>query len=609
MNFFENRDRARRSVAFRLLLLTTIVLSPAALWTFSSPWLGKVHWYEPLAICAVMIPFIAGGCWYHRRKPGESGQTIAEDLGAYLISFEPEENQRWVMDIVEEMAIASGSPVPLVYVLDAKGINGFAVGFSPQDSVIGLTWAATVMLNREEMQALVAHLFCQIHNKEMRADTLTLGVLTGVTAMAFILPLFADNDVAGQLFLFGAGWTYLGYITMCRITRQRKYLADAAAAQFTRNPQSVASALKKIGGYEYGSYLEQQEDPDNLPMFFAQTDYSLEANWNSPHPPLEKRIRRLDPAWSGEYPDIPMLESLVGNDEATAENRRRWQDLGVISTVTRHKKNEPTAAHVLYQTQINLSKIPIEVRTATRHTTGAQALIYQLLLSTDVDSRDQQLEFLQGLPNQEVAHFLQVLNEPVDSLDRYLRLPLFDLCIPALKQLEADQYQQFTHNIKMLIQTDYRASLMGLALLRVLNTQILGTPKAKSRYLLRQLERGVSQLLGLVAVIGHQGNARAELAYSRACELLPFEAPPLQELDWDTGLESWESAFNTLHELNPQDKGILMDALAVCIEHDGHITYEEIELMRAIANSLDCPMPARLETPSLQDSSTVPLPQ
>lgn len=611
MNFFENQDRARRSAAYCVMLSIAVVLSPPTLWALRSAWGGEVNWYETLAIFIVMLPFIAAGCWYQNRKISGSAKTIAEECGGYLISLNPQEDDRWLLDIVEEMAIASGSPVPMVYVLDREGINAFSAGYTAQDSAIGVSYGATVILNREEMQALVAHLFCQIHNNDIRVDARMTGVFTGAVCLAFLTALAGGGGAtSGYLFIIGSGWAYLVYLAMSRIMRQRKYLADATAAQFTRNPQSVASMLMKIGGYEYGSLLGCNDTEDFLPMFFAAPYQKLARRLVSPHPPLDERIRRIDPSWDGEYPDVPPLESLMGDDEIADENRRRWEVLGAVTATviaTSQKSKEVSAAY-LYQTQIDLSTIPYEVRAAARHTSGAQALIYRLLLSVDANSRAKQLKLFEDIPDQEVARFLQVLDGPMNSLDRYLRLPLFDLCIPALKQLEADKYARFTRNITVMIPTDYRTYVMGSALLHILNSKVLGLPKAKNRYTLRQREGDVTLLLLLLASMGHKGEEQMALAYYRACDVLPFYTAPLNTHRNDEEPEILGKTLKRLHQLKLKDKSILMDAIAVCIESDGHITHEEVELMRTIANVLDCQMPQRLQTPSLQDACTTALP-
>lgn len=508
-----------------------------------------------------------------------------------------------MLDIVEQMAIASGNPVPLVYLLDTRGVNAFAAGRTPQDSAICLTLGALYILNYEEVQAVVAHLFSQIYNNDMRVDTRMTGVYLGIACLALLIGL-----AGGFMFVVGMGWIYLAFLAMSRVLRHRKYLADASAAQFTRNPQSVASALKKIGGYEYGSVISCREQEDFLQMFFAMPYDELGKRLASPHPPLKKRIRRLDPDWDGEYPDVPPLESLVGDDELAEENRRRWDILGAVTAPHFAVNDAGEEPAYLYQAQLSLSKIPDGIRAAARHTDGAQVLIYRLLLCVQPDVRDQQLKLINADPNPVIAHYMQVLEAPMRDLDRYLRLPLFDLCIPALKQLPADEYEIFTNNMMVLAGVDDRTYLMGWALLHILNTQILQRPKAKSKYTLAQRESDVTLLLWLVANTGHRSEAQMELAYYRACDVLPFYTAPVNWLREGEGLERFNKPFKRLQQLKPDEKEILMEAVAVCIENDGHITHEEIELMRAIADILDCPMPEGLETPSIETAEASPLP-
>ena len=297
MNFFAHQDRARRGSRYYTLLTSVIVLGPALLWGLSTETIDDVGWAE---ICVAMLLFISVSYWFLNRKLKDGGSAIAERYGGYLISLDPHENDRWLLDIVEEMAIASGSPVPMVYLLDADGINAFAAGRTPQDAVIAVTYGAAAILDREEMQGVIAHLFSAIHSNDMRLDTRMKGVHLGSGLLVLIIGLSSAS-----LLPVGLGWIFLMFLAMSRVRRQRKYLADAAAAQFTRNPQSVASALRKIGGHEYGALIGYRDKEDCPQMFFATPFKNLEQRLDSPYPPLEKRIWRLDPDWDGEYPEVP----------------------------------------------------------------------------------------------------------------------------------------------------------------------------------------------------------------------------------------------------------------------------------------------------------------
>ncbi|WHT79265.1 M48 family metalloprotease [Pseudomonas rhodesiae] len=598
MNFFEQQDRAKRRSTYRMLLTSALLLSPAIV---SSLFLTTpVQWHDVLMVCVAILPFIAVGYWYQWHMLKGGGSAIAEKLGGYLLNHDCDEDERWLLDVVEEMAIASGSPIPLVYILDVHGVNAFAAGRTPQDSVIGVTYGAAVILNRDEMQAVVAHLFCNIQNNDMRVYARMFGIYLGTICLAML---------SGYLIVIGFCWAYLVYLSMSRVLRQRKYLADAVAAQFTRDPQSVASTLKKIGGYEYGSWIGCDENENFLSIFFATPYKGLVERWGSPFPPLEKRIRRFDPHWNGEYPNVPPLEALMGDDEQAEENRRRWEVLGGLGIAASDFKGANEEPAQLYQTQATVGSIPPEVLSAARHPDGAQALIYQLLLSEQPALRTQQLTWLQELPNTEVAHFLQVLDELVGGLNRYLRLPLFDLCGLALKKLPTDQYKTLIRNMMNLVAVDSRTLLVGWALVHLLDAKVLSKSKTKGRYTLARLENNVTWLLATLAFIGHRSDVQAELAYYRACDVLPFYTAPLKvEMLDDKLVETLDNVMEKLQQLKPEDKEILMEAVAVCIECEGNISHEEIEFARAIADVLACPMPEGLETPLIKEDATSALP-
>ncbi|WP_339434625.1 M48 family metalloprotease [Pseudomonas orientalis] len=611
MNFFEHQDRARRNAIYRVLLVTVIVLTPALFGVFLSTWFDEIHWYEPLLISAVILPFIAAGYWFQGRKLKKGGSAIAESFGGVLISAEPvAQDNRWLLDIVEEMAIASGSHVPLVYMMNQGCINALAAGRTPKDSVICVTFGATLMFNREEMQAVVAHLFSQIHNNDMRSDARMTGVYLGVAWFTLLLlPVAASGVIGASLFFLAGGWAYLTYFAMSRVNRERKFLADATAAQFTRHPQSVASALMKIGGHPPSSFLTCCKETENfLPMFFAAPFRKFSQRSISPHPPLAKRIARLYPEWDGEYPDVPPLETLMGDDEQAQENRRRWEVLGAVAIAARGLNSTQEDPAQRYQTQATQSMIPYEAWSVAGDPAGAQALIYSLLLCVQPALRARQLTLLQETLDPQVADFLPGLDAPVRGLDRYLRLSLLDLCVPALKQLPTDQYSVFTHTMMILVAVDSRGLFGGWALINILDAQVLPKPTIKRRSTLEQQEDNITLLLGILALTGQRSQAQIELAYYRACDVLPFYTAPMKTLKEGASLDALDKPLKGLQQLQPEDKAILMEAVAVCIENDGHITPEEIELARAIAAILDCPMPEGLQTPPIAEDETSPLP-
>ena len=218
------------------------------------------------------------------------------------------------------MAIASGTPVPPVFLLEDSGINAFAAGYLPGDAVIGVTRGAVDNLSRDELQGVIAHEFSHIFNGDMRTNIRMIGVLHGLLALSLIghllLRIFATRNVSsdskdkGGAFLMGIGLAMiilgsvgsaLGGLIKAAISRQREYLADASAIQFTRNPLGIGGALKRIGGLISGSRLEHPNASIASHMYFAQGVFEGFTGLMATHPPLPKRIAAIDPNWDGQY--------------------------------------------------------------------------------------------------------------------------------------------------------------------------------------------------------------------------------------------------------------------------------------------------------------------
>lgn len=250
---------------------------------------------------------------------------------------------------------------------------------------------------------------------------------------------------------------------------------------------------------------------------------------------LEERIWHIDPHWDGEYPDVPPIDSLIGDSRQAIENRSRWEVLGAATVLPQafnltdiaHGINSigtPSAAH-LYQARTTLNQLPEAVKAAAHNCSGAQALVYRLLLNPNPELQACQLESVRPFLNDEVARCMQDLHEPTINLDPYLRLSLIDLCIPALKQLLPDQYKVFRANMHLLIKADNCVDIVEWILLNIVERNVLGWPKAGSRFTLRQLASDVAMLLGALAAIGNNNPAQARTAYYRASDKLPYLPP------------------------------------------------------------------------------------
>jgi Zn-dependent protease with chaperone function len=358
LNFFEAQDRARRStrrlVVLYLLatasiivgvtLIITLALAGFSSSTGGSALLPLIEQQAPLiagvAILTTLV--IAGATLFKTSMLSAGGGRVARDLGGTLISTDVQDPLRQrLRNVVEEIAIASGVPVPEIYVLEQEnGINAFAAGFAPADAAIAVTRGTLELLDRDELQGVIAHEFSHILNGDMRLNIRLMGVLFGIMVLGLIgrivlrggrYSAFAAsrrNRGAPAVLIIGLGLTILGAIGVffarvikASVSRQREYLADASAVQFTRQTAGLANALKKIGGYDAGSYL-QAADPEEVSHMLFGTGSRLSGLFAT-HPPLTDRIQALDPGFrAADYPVVDLRSTRVARESMQTEHQR-----------------------------------------------------------------------------------------------------------------------------------------------------------------------------------------------------------------------------------------------------------------------------------------------
>ena len=331
--FFENQEAARRNTARLVFLFALAVvaingmlyaLAVALTGVEHDPYTGQsgvvLQWWQPELLATVSLAtlvIVAAGSLYKIAQLRGGGAVVAESLGGTLVAADTgDPDERKLLNVVEEMAVASGTPTPPVYLLrDEQGINAFAAGFSPGDAVVGVTRGCVQQLSRDELQGVIAHEFSHVLSGDMRLNIRLMGVIHGILIIGIIgyflmrSSMFAgrgrrSRDNSGMamlaagvgLMIIGFLGTFFGNLIKASVSRQREFLADASAVQFTRNPEGIAGALKKIGGYEGGSILESPNAPESSHLFFSKGLRGGLQMLFSTHPPLDARIRRLDPS-------------------------------------------------------------------------------------------------------------------------------------------------------------------------------------------------------------------------------------------------------------------------------------------------------------------------
>ncbi|MBW2231031.1 MAG: M48 family metalloprotease [Deltaproteobacteria bacterium] len=638
--FFELQDQARRKTT-RLVLLFCLAVAAIALGLYALAAVGigfrgtdpmtqqlvfEIVWLDPLLMLQVgllTLAVVGGASLYRISQLSGGGRVVAEGLGGRLLHSDSTASvERKILNVVEEMAIASGIPTPPVYFLDQEpGINAFAAGFSPSDAVIGITRGCAEQLSRDELQGVVAHEFSHIMNGDMRLNIRLMGVLYGILVIGMIgyfllrSSLWAgaasrrsskDNSamamVAAGLVLMALGFlgTFFGNLIKASVSRQREFLADASAVQFTRNPAGIAGALKKIGGFEAGSEIGSPAAPESSHLFFGR---ALSSGFNSlfaTHPPLARRIEILDPSWQGASAESRAGAAPVGS--AAAAGFAGGTAAAAFAGSAVDQMGRVSTAHLDYAVQL-LRELPPALKQAAHDSFAARAVVYALLMDVHSEPRKLQLEILDAKAERGVPELTRKLLPEVQRLGPGHRLPLIDLALPALRDLSAPQYERFQSLVHDLVQADQRIELFEWTLQRILLAHLApsfqGVQRPRRRLRSKQQLRWALEVIlsALARVSGLSESAMQQAVVEAGRDLLSpdLRKAELRLLPPDrVGLASLDEALTLAASLDARAKERVLRACAQVIAADGELTDSEAELFRAIGDSLGCPVPPLL---------------
>ena len=655
MNFFEAQDRARRNtkrlVLFFLLAVCSLIvlinllvmLVFGVLETNQGPiTLERIviqfDWHIFAATSGLVLFVIIGGSAYKTLALSGGGVAVAEAMGGRLIPQTTTDlYERKTLNVVEEMAIASGMPVPPVYLLDDEpGINAFAAGFRLGDAVIGVTRGTITYLSREELQGVIAHEFSHILHGDMRLNIRLMGILHGILLIGLIGYVILRSARGGGsknaapmiglgigLLVIGFAGSFFGDLIKASVSRQREFLADASAVQFTRSNLGIATALKKIGGYVPGSALNSPEAPSLSHAFFSAGVTSFMQSIFATHPPLTRRIKALDPSWDGVFAPVTqaVTESVepassvaasipsstaasVATAEAEASTPSRQSTLAGALIASQVPGQVPgqvleragtSSQEQLAYAQSLLSEIPMPIRDAVHAPYGARAVVYGLLIDRHTAVQDKQLDRLAAFGDFGIEQEVRKLLGAIQLLDIKYRLPLIDMALPALGQLSGSQYQVFKKNLLFLIQADEHTSLFEWSLQQIVLRHLearFGQPgKRRTRSgSLKTVTQEIEMLLS--ALIYHCVSDKAEVNAVLVCAEQHLKMTPLKLLpEQAVRFESLEAAVERLALLPPLHKQKVLHAGLAVITHDADYSPGEMEFIRAIAAMLDCPLP------------------
>ena len=608
-NFFAQQDLARRNTrvlvvlfslaVLMLLLLTNIValvslgfIDPAVINTpqyqQSLPW-PVIAWVSAVVLTAVGIAVLLK---WQQLKAG--GKVVAESLGGVRLSPDSKDPlQRRLLNVVEEMALAANTPVPAVYLLPEQGINAFAAGYSPADAVIGVTQGCLTQLNRDELQGVVAHEFSHILNGDMRMNIRLIAILNGILFLGHIgyymlraggrsSAIRAGSSRSGNsknngggLLLLAFGLVIIGYLgsffgnlIKAAVSRQREFLADASAVQFTRNPQGIAGALKTIGSHSSTSKIANANADENSHLFFGEA-ISRWASIFATHPPLATRIKRLEPHWNGKFP--------------APRSAQTTTDAETAATTTK-----PTSTERLQQA------LPLLLLHSSRQTEPAMALVCCLLLQQHDNERQQQLQLIKEMGSISLLQQVDQLCDAVEALNALQQIQLIQRVMPALKSLSAGRFATFMQLLQALLQAISAPSLgpwlISQFVQHNLATQFNPTQISQkySARTLSQLSAAVEPLLALVSSAAGNTEQQQQAWRSGTAALgLPSDTACPQP-----DLPTLNQQLPFLLALPPLQKQQLWQAVDACVRADQLLQTDEQALLLALALLLEIPYQA-----------------
>ncbi len=652
MDFFEAQDRARRRttrlvVLFSLAVLGTILaLYGAALLAgfqagarldgfpagFTGTGLSR-YWQPALFgwITAGTLAVVGLGSLFKWNQFRAGGRAVAASVGARHVdprTTDPAE--RRLLNVVEEMALASGSPVPAVFVLDDEpAINAFAAGLSPHDAVVAVTRGTLEKLTRDELQGVVGHEFSHILNGDMRLNVRLSAILFGILVIGLIgrtilrgvgrtrVTSSRDRKSGGAvvailaaglaLMIIGYVGYFFGRLIQAAVSRQREFLADASAVQFTRNPQGITGALKKIGGYALGSTIQSDRGAAIGHFFFAQGFRSFFGGLWATHPPLAERIRAIDASFDGAmFAPPPVVDVSRESFESAGLSRAAPATPARLSGPPPPLAPAAATAAVaqvgtlspaqIANAQLLLESVPPALRAAARSPAQAPALVCGLLLSADAATRTRQHDLVAARASPALADELARLAPALATVGAEHRLPLLHLALPVLRTLPPEALAALLDTLDELVHADSRVSAFEFALQKVLaHALALGRSPAATAVQFQSFHAVADDLSVMLSVLARASTAdpgSAVPAFAAGARQLPLVADRLQFLDANAAtFERLDAALDRLGAASGPIRQRALIAAAHTIGADGRILIAEAELLRAVASALDCPLP------------------
>ncbi len=631
VNFFEYQEQARRQSRWLVflfilaVLIIIVVIDVAILVAFGFMNIEEQQFVFSTQTLKANIPVLLGGAavtaaviaiasLFKTVSLRSGGGKVARDLGGVLVEADARDPlRRRLYNVVEEIALASGIPVPEIYVLEQEsGINAFAAGFSPADAAVAVTRGALEKLNRGELQGVIAHEFSHIFNGDMRLNIRLMGALFGILVLSLIGRRVlhgsyyvgrSKNSNGGAIVLVAVAVMLVGYIGLffgrwikSAVSRQREYLADASAVQFTRDPDGIAGALKKIAVYSDASYLNVETEEVSH-MLFGDGE---RVKMFSTHPPLNNRIGRIDKSFK---PDdlVTLAKRIQREGQAEAERAAKQQEkaesggAGMFDAGNLVDQiGNPDFSRILMAAALAAS-IPDEISQAAHSNQWATEVLFYCLMDRDDEIRERQLLYVAQNMGSDSEARVRGLLSAAPELAREQRLPLLEIAIPELKRRPPDHVTKVLSTVKQLSEADGQTDVFEYLMAKIIAQHLWESVSPQQVKLSGKgsLDKVVDKALKVIAVLALHGNeseATVESAYRAGSEALLGDASvPVPAIeDWR---EVMDGALPALDQLKPPDKEKLVKSLIATVMADNKVAVTELELLRVVCSVIHVPLP------------------
>ena len=631
MNFFEYQEQARRQSRWLVFLfilaviIIIVVINIAMLVAFGVMDTERQQSIFSMQSLQANIPMLLGGALvtaaviaiaslFKTASLRSGGGKVARDLGGVLVEADARDPlRRRLYNVVEEIALASGIAVPEIYVLEQESaINAFAAGFTPADAAVAVTRGALEKLSRNELQGVIAHEFSHIFNGDMRLNIRLMGALFGILMLSLIGRRVlhgsyfmgrSKNNSGGAIMLVAVAVMLVGYIGLffgrwikSAVSRQREYLADASAVQFTRDPDGIAGALKKISVYSDASFLNVESEEVSHMLFGDGEKMSM----FSTHPPMNERILRIDKSFKPD--DLVQLakkiqrEGQVEAERAAAQEEKAKPRGGGMFDADNlvDQIGHPDFSRILMAAALAAS-IPDEISQAAHSSQWATEVLFYCLIDRDDEIREQQLLLVAQNMGSDSESRVRGLLGAAPVLAREQRLPLLEISIPELKRRPPDYVSKVLTTVNALNEADGQTDVFEYLMAKII-TQHLWESMNPQRVRLsgkKSLKQVIDKALDVIAVLashGNEGTAGIEGAYQAGSKLLSTGATASMPTinDWTGTLDD---ALPTLDKLKPADKEKLVKALIATVMADNKVAVAEMELLRVICAVIHVPLP------------------